>query len=66
MHRTIADAFVSKLVERTRAVVPKSPLDPTALCGPMIDEVNAQRVEAWVEEAPWPSATRTTTWAGPI
>jgi acyl-CoA reductase-like NAD-dependent aldehyde dehydrogenase len=50
-HRPIADAVVARLVERTRAVEPKSPLDPTALCGPMIDEANAKRVEQWVDEA---------------
>jgi glyceraldehyde-3-phosphate dehydrogenase (NADP+) len=51
LHRPIADRFVEGLVERARALVPKSPLDPTALCGPMIDEAAAARVEAWVAEA---------------
>jgi acyl-CoA reductase-like NAD-dependent aldehyde dehydrogenase len=51
VHRPIADTFVADLVARARAIEPKSPLDPTALCGPMIDEANAARVEAWVEEA---------------
>ena len=51
LHRSIADRFVEGLVERVRAVVPKSPLDPTALCGPMIDEGAAGRVEDWVAEA---------------
>jgi acyl-CoA reductase-like NAD-dependent aldehyde dehydrogenase len=51
VHRPIADAFVEKLVARARAVEPRSPLDPTALCGPMIDEANAVRVEQWVDEA---------------
>jgi acyl-CoA reductase-like NAD-dependent aldehyde dehydrogenase len=51
LHRPIADGFVARLVERVRAIAPKSPLDPTALCGPMIDEDNAKRVEQWVDEA---------------
>ena len=51
VHRPIADRFVARLVERTRAIEPKSPLDPTALCGPMIDEASARRVEQWVHEA---------------
>jgi acyl-CoA reductase-like NAD-dependent aldehyde dehydrogenase len=51
LHRTIADSFVARLVERTRALEPKSPLDPTTVCGPMIDEGNAKRVEQWVNEA---------------
>ncbi|MGO9839398.1 MAG: aldehyde dehydrogenase family protein [Polyangiaceae bacterium] len=51
VHREIADKFVARVVERTRAVEPKSPLDPTALLGPMIDEANAKRVEQWVTEA---------------
>ena len=51
LHRSIADRFVEGLVERTRAVVPRSPLDPSAACGPMIDEAAAVRVDAWVAEA---------------
>ncbi len=51
VHAPIADAFVARLVERTRAIEPTSPLDPTAICGPMIDEANAKRVEQWVREA---------------
>jgi acyl-CoA reductase-like NAD-dependent aldehyde dehydrogenase len=51
VHRTIADSFIARLVERARGVEPRSPLDPTALVGPMIDEANAKRVEQWVHEA---------------
>src|SRR5580704_15116449 len=51
VHRPIADAFVARIVERARALEPTSPLDPTAVCGPMIDEANAERVKAWVDEA---------------
>ena len=58
VHRPIADALVARLVARARAVEPKSPLDPTALCGPMIDEENAKRVEQWVNEAAGGVGTR--------
>jgi len=51
VHRAVADGFVARVVARTRAIEPKSPLDPTALLGPMIDEDNARRVEQWVNEA---------------
>jgi acyl-CoA reductase-like NAD-dependent aldehyde dehydrogenase len=51
VHEPIAAAFVARVVERARAIEPRSPLDPQALCGPMIDEANAERVEAWVDEA---------------
>jgi acyl-CoA reductase-like NAD-dependent aldehyde dehydrogenase len=51
VHRPFADSFVRDLVARARAVEPRSPLDPAALCGPMIDEGNAVRVGEWVDEA---------------
>ncbi len=51
VHAPIADAFIARIVERTRAVEPRSPLDAATLCGPMIDEKAARRVEVWVEEA---------------
>jgi acyl-CoA reductase-like NAD-dependent aldehyde dehydrogenase len=58
VHRPIADALVARLVARARAVEPKSPLDPAALCGPMIDEENAKRVEQWVNDAAGGGGTR--------
>jgi glyceraldehyde-3-phosphate dehydrogenase (NADP+) len=51
VQRAVADALVGSIVERARALEPCSPLDPKAVCGPMIDEGNARRVEAWVQEA---------------
>jgi acyl-CoA reductase-like NAD-dependent aldehyde dehydrogenase len=51
VYRPIADAFVARVLARARAIEPKSPLDPTASCGSMIDEGNAKRVEQWVREA---------------
>ena len=47
VHRAIADAFVAALVDaHARASSRMSPLDPTAVCGPMIDEANARRVRS--------------------
>ncbi|HZU84935.1 MAG TPA: aldehyde dehydrogenase family protein [Polyangiaceae bacterium] len=51
VQRAMADAFVARLVERSRAVRPRPPLDPAAVCSCMIDEANAARVEQWVSEA---------------
>ena len=51
VHRPIAEAFVADLVQRSRAVEPASPLDPSTVCGSMIDEESAKRVERWVAEA---------------
>src|SRR6185312_13854129 len=51
LRRTIADSFLARILERTRAIEPKSPLDPTGVLGPMIDEGNARRVEQWVNDA---------------
>jgi acyl-CoA reductase-like NAD-dependent aldehyde dehydrogenase len=51
LHKPIAEAFVRDLVARTKAIAPASPLEEATLVGPMIDEGNAKRVEAWVDEA---------------
>jgi acyl-CoA reductase-like NAD-dependent aldehyde dehydrogenase len=51
VYRPMADNFVAELLERTRRQAPRSPLEPVTLLGPMIDEANAERVEAWVNEA---------------
>jgi acyl-CoA reductase-like NAD-dependent aldehyde dehydrogenase len=51
VHAPVARAFTDRIVEATRAVEPRSPMEETAVCGPMIDEANARRVEEWVHEA---------------
>lgn len=51
VHAPIADDFIGRIVEKARLAEPKSPLDATTLCGPMIDERSARRVEDWVDEA---------------
>jgi acyl-CoA reductase-like NAD-dependent aldehyde dehydrogenase len=51
LHAPIADELIGRIVDKTRAVEPRSPLDATTLCGPLIDERSARRVEQWVDEA---------------
>jgi acyl-CoA reductase-like NAD-dependent aldehyde dehydrogenase len=51
VHRGVPAGWMTSLVEATRAIEPTSPLYPSAVCGPMIDEANAKRVELWVDEA---------------
>jgi acyl-CoA reductase-like NAD-dependent aldehyde dehydrogenase len=51
LHAPIAEAFTKALVERARVLLPKDPLDPSAVVGPMIDTANAERVESWIAEA---------------
>jgi acyl-CoA reductase-like NAD-dependent aldehyde dehydrogenase len=51
VHRAIADIFVADVVKRAGAMHVGAPLDPDTVVGPMIDETNARRVEAWVGEA---------------
>ena len=50
LHRAIDPSWLASLVDAANAAQPTSPLYPSALCGPMIDEANAQRVERWVGE----------------
>jgi acyl-CoA reductase-like NAD-dependent aldehyde dehydrogenase len=49
--RTIAVPFFEAIVRRAAALRVGAPLDPGTVLGPMIDEANAKRVEAWVAEA---------------
>src|SRR5580698_9388344 len=51
VHAPIADDFIERIVSKTKAVEPKPPLEVGTLCGPMIDERSARRVQTWVEEA---------------
>ncbi len=47
----IYDAFQAKLIERTASLKVGDPSDPAVVCGPMIDQANADRVVSWIEEA---------------
>ncbi len=49
--RPVYDRFLEAFLDAARSIEPKDPSDPEAVLGPMIDEENARRVEAWVEEA---------------
>lgn len=51
LHQKIAEAFTTRLVEATERLVVGDPLDETTDIGPLIDDDNAARIEAWVDEA---------------
>lgn len=50
VHQDVYDDFVSRFLDATKRVVPLSPLDESALMSAMIDDANAARVDAWVDE----------------
>jgi glyceraldehyde-3-phosphate dehydrogenase (NADP+) len=51
VYRPIAKAFVDDVVRRAEKLTPRTPLEPSTVVGPMIEEANAERVERWVDEA---------------
>jgi acyl-CoA reductase-like NAD-dependent aldehyde dehydrogenase len=51
VHSAIYDRVVGDLVDRTKKLAPAAPLEASTVVGPMIDEANAKRVEAWVAAA---------------
>jgi len=51
LHEKIADEFTRKFVEATRQLVVGNPIERDCDVGPMIDEGEAQRAEAWIREA---------------
>lgn len=51
VHASHYDAFVAQFVAAVAALRTGDPLDPATDVGPMIDEANAIRAEAWVREA---------------
>jgi acyl-CoA reductase-like NAD-dependent aldehyde dehydrogenase len=51
VHERVADEFGRLLVEAVGQLKAGNPLDPATDLGPMIDEGEAERVEAWVDEA---------------
>ena len=50
-HRDIYDALQERLVTRANRLVAGDPLDEATFLGPLITEVDAQRVEQWVHDA---------------
>jgi len=51
VHERVADRFVERLVEKTKAVKYGDPLDPATEMGTVIDEAAAREFEARVDEA---------------
>jgi glyceraldehyde-3-phosphate dehydrogenase (NADP+) len=51
VHRRVLDEFTARLVALVEALQVGDPLDPATDVGPMIDEGEAARVDAWVQEA---------------
>ncbi len=51
VHRSMLDSFLERLLERVRSLHAESPLEPSTLCGPLIDQPSADRVRRWVQEA---------------
>lgn len=51
VHEAVRERFVDELVRRVEALEVGHPLDESTDVGPMIDEANAERVEAWLDEA---------------
>jgi glyceraldehyde-3-phosphate dehydrogenase (NADP+) len=51
VHSRVFDGFSSRLVAAVQKLKVGDPLDPSTDVGPMIEEAEAGRVEAWVKEA---------------
>jgi len=50
-HEAIYEKFSAMLAEATKKCPYGDPMDAKAVCGPLIDETNAKRVEQWINEA---------------
>ncbi len=51
VHRRLFERFAGMLVEKVEALKVGDPMDPATDLGPMIDEGEAERVDAWIQEA---------------
>jgi acyl-CoA reductase-like NAD-dependent aldehyde dehydrogenase len=51
LHERIESEFTSRFIEAVGKLKVGDPLDPTTDLGPMIDEGEADRVDAWIQEA---------------
>ncbi len=51
LHASIADEFVSRLVERAATVRPGDPLDPESTMGAIVDEEHTTRVLGFIDRA---------------
>ena len=52
IHEKIRDAFVEKLITRTRALIIGDPLDETTQIGPLVSAKHFQKVSAYLKDAP--------------
>lgn len=51
VHARVYDDFAARLIARLEALTVGDPMDPATDVGPMIDEREAERIDAWVAEA---------------
>jgi gamma-glutamyl-gamma-aminobutyraldehyde dehydrogenase len=51
LHASIADEFVSRLIERAALTTPGNPLDPASTMGAIVDEEHTRRVLGFIERA---------------
>jgi acyl-CoA reductase-like NAD-dependent aldehyde dehydrogenase len=51
VHEAVWDEFMGKFVAAAAALKVGDPMDPATDVGPMVDEANALRTQAWVDEA---------------
>jgi glyceraldehyde-3-phosphate dehydrogenase (NADP+) len=51
VHEDVWDEFMARFVAAVEALTVGDPADPATDVGPMVDEKNALRTQAWVEEA---------------
>jgi gamma-glutamyl-gamma-aminobutyraldehyde dehydrogenase len=51
LHASIADEFLSRLLERVATMTPGNPLDPASTIGAIVDEEHTRRVLGFVERA---------------
>ena len=51
VHESVYDAFKTKLVSRTKALVMGDPKNEDTFIGPMISESEAERLQNWIDEA---------------
>jgi len=51
VHRSIRDEFVAAMIEATEALKIGDPMDPATDLGPMVSQVQVEKVLGWIDEA---------------
>ena len=51
VQESVLEPFTGYLETATRAVIAGDPKDPRTVCGPLIDQANADRVDQWIADA---------------